>query len=237
MADEWNPSIMEASSLLTLFLLGLSGTGHCIGMCGPLVLAFPGKAGRIDSHLGYHAGRIITYTGIGILMGSLGLVLAKLVSVAGMNYLETLARVQLIFSLLAGIFLLIFGFGQLGIISQSEWLIISNPQRIPGYRFVVGSALQKSDLGLMVITGMFMGFIPCGLSFAAFSRALAASGPLEGGLFLLAFGIGTLPGLLLLGTGASAIARRYRRHFDLFSGMLMIGMAASLMVDGISAFF
>ena len=228
---------MEASSLLTLFLLGLSGTGHCIGMCGPLVLAFPGKAGRIDSHLGYHAGRIITYTGIGILMGSLGLALAKLVSVAGMNYLETLARVQLIFSLLAGIFLLIFGFGQLGIIRQSEWLIISNPQRIPGYRFVVGSALQKSDLGLMVITGMFMGFIPCGLSFAAFSRALAASGPLEGGLFLLAFGIGTLPGLLLLGTGASAIARRYRRHFDLFSGMLMIGMAASLMVDGISAFF
>ncbi|NNL78010.1 MAG: sulfite exporter TauE/SafE family protein, partial [Desulfobacterales bacterium] len=79
--------------------------------------------------------------------------------------------------------------------------------------------------------------LPCGLSFAAFSRALAASGPLEGGLFLLAFGIGTLPGLLLLGTGASAIARRYRRHFDLFSGMLMIGMAVSLMVDGIAAFF
>lgn len=237
MSDEWNPPIMEASTLLTLFFLGFSGTGHCIGMCGPLVLAFPGKAGRFDSHLFYHAGRIITYTGIGILMGSVGLSLAKLVSGTGLNYLETLARIQLILSLLAGIFLLIFGFGQLGIIHQLEWLIISNPQRIPGYRFFVGSAFQKSDRGLMVITGMFMGFIPCGLSFAAFSRALAASRPLEGGFFLLAFGLGTLPGLLLLGTGASVIARRYRRHFDLLSGMLMIGMAASLIVEGFAAFF
>jgi hypothetical protein len=229
--------IMEASSLLTLFFLGLSGTGHCLGMCGPLVLAFPGKTGRIDSHLCYHAGRIITYMLIGVLMGSLGLALAKLVSVAGLNYLETLARIQIIFSLLAGIFLALFGLGQLGIIGQSEWLIISNPQRIPGYRFVVRSAFQRSDRGLMVITGMFMGFIPCGLSFAAFSSALAASRPLEGGAFLLAFGLGTLPGLLLLGTGASVIARKYRRHFDLFSGMLMIGMAASLIIEGVAALF
>lgn len=206
-------------------------------MCGPLVLAFPGKSGKFDSHLCYHAGRIITYTGIGLLMGSLGLVLAKLASVTGLDYLATLARIQLVFSLLAGIFLALFGLGQLGILGQSEWLIISNPQIIPGYRYIVGSAFQRSDRWLMVITGMFMGFIPCGLSFAAFSRALAASRPMEGGLFLLAFGLGTLPGLLLLGTGASVIARRYRRHFDLFSGMLMIGMAASLLLDGIAALF
>jgi sulfite exporter TauE/SafE len=54
---------------------------------------------------------------------------------------------------------------------------------------------------------------------------------------LLAFGLGTLPGLLLVGTGASALARRYRRHFDIFSGILMIGMAASLLVKGVAAFF
>jgi sulfite exporter TauE/SafE len=228
---------METSSLLSLFLLGLSGTGHCLGMCGPLVLAFPGKSGKFDSHLCYHAGRIFTYTVIGVLMGSLGLALAKLVSVTGLDYLATLARIQLVFSLLAGIFLAIFGLGQLGILGQSEWLIISNPQIIPGYRFIVRSAFKRSDRWLMVVTGMFMGFIPCGLSFAAFSRALAASRPMEGGAFLFAFGLGTLPGLLLLGTGASVMARRYRRHFDLFSGMLMIGMAASLILDGVAALF
>jgi uncharacterized protein len=226
---------MEASSLVPLFLLGFSGTGHCIGMCGPLVIAFPGKGGGIRAHLWYHAGRIATYTFVGILMGSVGLALAKIATLAGFDYLATLARIQLLFSLLAGVFLLIFGLGQLGILRQPEWLIISNPKMIPGYRHVVRSAFQKSSPMLMLITGMFMGFIPCGLSFAAFSRAIAASRPMDGGALLFVFGLGTLPGLLLLGTGASAIARRYRRHFDLLSGMLMIGLAISLLVNGIAA--
>jgi len=56
-----------------------------------------------------------------------------------------------------------------------------------------------------------------------------------GGALLLAFGVGTLPGLLLVGTGASVLSRRYRRHCDIFSGILMIGMAASLLVDAITA--
>ncbi len=65
----------------------------------------------------------------------------------------------------------------------------------------------------MALTGLFMGFLPCGLSYAAFSRALAASRLLElleGGVLLLAFSIGTLPDELLVGTGASVLARRYQ---------------------------
>ena len=204
-------------------------------MCGPLVIAFPGKTGRIESHLCYHAGRIVTYTGMGILMGSIGLAIAKFASVAGFDYLATVARIQLLFSLLAGTFLLMFGLGQLGIIPQPAWLTISTPEIIPGYRYIVRSAFLKTNPALMAITGMFMGFLPCGLSFAAFSRAMAVSRPFEGGLLMFAFGLGTLPGLLLIGTGVSVLSRRYRKHFDIFSGMLMIGMAASLLADGITA--
>lgn len=228
---------MDHSSLIELFMLGLSGTGHCLGMCGPLVIAFPGKTGRIGPHFSYHAGRIATYTGVGFLMGSLGLAMAKIASVAGLDYLATVARVQLLFSLLAGTFLCLFGLGQLGIMGQPTWLILASPEKIPGYRRVVRSAYLKTDPVLMAVTGMFMGFLPCGLSFAAFSRALAVSRPLEGGAFLLAFGLGTLPGLLLMGTGIGFIVRRYQRYFDIFSGMLMIAMATSLLVDGITALF
>ena len=226
---------MDAASLMTLFLLGLSGTGHCIGMCGPLVFAFPGKTGRIGSHLCYHAGRIATYTCVGVLMGSIGLGLAKVVSVAGFDYLAAVARIQLLFSLLAGAFLLMFGLGQLGIVRQPTLITIATPEKIPGFRYLVRSAFLQSNPALMALTGLFMGFLPCGLSYAAFSRALTVSRPFEGGALLLAFGMGTLPGLLLVGTGASALSRRYRRHFDIFSGILMTGMAASLIVDGIAA--
>jgi len=226
---------MDGSSLVTLFVLGLSGTGHCIGMCGPLVFAFPGKTGRLGPHLCYHAGRITTYTGMGVLMGSVGLAVAQIASLGGVDYLATIARLQVLFSLVAGLFLLVFGLGQLGITRQPAWLMKASPETIPGYHHVVRSALAKNHPALMLITGLMMGFLPCGLSYAAFAKALTVSRPWEGGTLLLAFGMGTLPGLLLVGTGASVLARRYRRHFDLLSGILMIGMAASLMIDAFSA--
>jgi uncharacterized protein len=87
--------------------------------------------------------------------------------------------------------------------------------------------------GIFLI-GLMMGLLPCGLSFAAFARALATRSSLEGGLLLLAFALGTLPGLLLIGTGASGIFRKYRKHSEILSGILMIGMAFSLAAD---AFF
>lgn len=228
---------MDASTIVALFLLGLSGTGHCIGMCGPLVFAFPGKTGNLSSHLFYHAGRIMTYIVVGGLMGSVGLAVAKIASVAGFDYLVAINRIQVLFSLLAGVFLLAFGLGQLGLIHPPGLITMATPEKIPGYRHLVRSAFWGTNPALMALTGFFMGFLPCGLSYAAFSRALTVGRPAEGGLLLLAFGLGTLPGLLLVGTGASALARRYRRHFDVFSGILMIGMAASLLVRGIAAFF
>ena len=226
---------MEATTLVALFFLGLSGTGHCIGMCGPLVFAFPGKSGKLSAHLCYHAGRLATYTMVGVLLGSVGLAMAKISEVAGFDYLTAIARIQVFFSLLAGAFLLVFGLGQLGLTHHPTLISVATPDKIPGYRYLVRSAFLKSNPALMVLTGLFMGFLPCGLSYAAFSRALTASRPIEGGALLLAFGLGTLPGLLLVGTGASVLSRRYRRHCDIFSGILMIGMAVSLLVDGITA--
>jgi sulfite exporter TauE/SafE len=226
---------MDAATLVALFFLGLSGTGHCIGMCGPLVFAFPGKSGKLSAHLCYHAGRLATYTMVGVLLGSVGLAMAKISEVAGFDYLTAIARIQVFFSLLAGAFLLVFGLAQLGLTHHPTLISVATPDKIPGYRYLVRSAFLKSNPALMALTGLFMGFLPCGLSYAAFSRALTASRPLEGGALLLAFGLGTLPGLLLVGTGASVLSRRYRKHFDIFSGILMIGMAVSLLVDAITA--
>ena len=226
---------MEVTTLVALFFLGLSGTGHCIGMCGPLVFAFPGKTGKLSAHLCYHAGRLTTYTIVGIGLGSIGLAVAKISLVAGFDYLTAITRIQVFFSLLAGAFLLIFGLGQLGLTRHPTLITVATPDKIPGFRYLVRSAFLKSNPALMALTGLFMGFLPCGLSYAAFSRALTASRPLEGGAILLAFGAGTLPGLLLVGSGASVLSRRYRKHFDIFSGILMIAMAVSLLVDAITA--
>ena len=87
----------------------------------------------------------------------------------------------------------------------------------------------------MCLLGMLMGFLPCGLSFAAFARALPSGSAWAGGTLLLAFGLGTLPGLLALGLGASGLLRRHRKHSDLLAGLLMIYMAVSLGADALQA--
>jgi sulfite exporter TauE/SafE len=221
--------------LIPLFLLGLLGTGHCIGMCGPLVVAFPGRTGRYTPHFFYHLGRIVTYSGIGAVMGGIGSGLAMVSSVTGSDHLQLVARVQIVLSVLSAGFLLYFGLCQLGFFKQPQWMRLATPEKIPGYRRIIRLAFVNQGAAEMLFTGLLMGFLPCGLSFAAFSRALAAGGFLHGLLLLSAFGIGTLPGLLLIGTGASALARRYQRHSDIIAGLLMIAMGLSLGLKAITA--
>ena len=222
---------MMGLDLVSLFVLGLLGTGHCIGMCGPLVFALPGQTGRFISHLAYQAGRIGTYTLIGCLLGGLGAGLARVFSGSeSISYLTVLAQIQIAFSILAGLFLISFGLAQLGFLKEPGWMAAALPEKIPGYRKIVHTAFSEGKNANMLLVGFIMGFLPCGLSFAAFSKALASGSAAAGGLSLVAFGLGTLPGLLLIGTGASQLARRYRRQSDILSGILMLGMGVMLLV-------
>ena len=215
-----------------MFLLGLLGTGHCVGMCGPLVVAFPARSGNFTSHLCYHCGRIITYALIGALVGSLGAGLERLAG-GGTDHLLWVARLQVGFSLVAAVFLLLFGLSRLDILGEPAWIAKASPAEIPGYNRLIRTVLGKDNHGTMFLLGLMMGLLPCGLSFAAFARALPFAAPLTGGGLLLAFGVGTVPGLLLVGTGAAQFFRRFRRISDILSGLLMIGMGVSLLADGV----
>jgi hypothetical protein len=226
---------MSVSNLSVMFFLGLFGTGHCLGMCGPLVVAFPGRTGSIGAHLGYHMGRIMTYAVCGAMLGGLGNGIALVASKTGADYLLWTAQIQILFSLLAAGFLLIFGLSRIGLVREPRWMAIASPSRIPGFNRILVSATRDGSFTGMMSLGMIMGFLPCGLSFGAFSRALPSGGLCQGGAMLLAFGLGTLPGLLLIGLGAAGLARKYRRHSDIVSGVLMIGMSASLAVSGLQA--
>lgn len=213
--------------LLSMFLLGLFGTGHCLGMCGPLVIAFPARVGKFSAHLWYHAGRVSTYTLIGVVLGALGGALGRV---------GVVVHLQVVFAAVAAVFLLLFGLERLGLLKVPKILEVASPIRIPGY----GAARRASESGRpvgMFPLGLVMGFLPCGLSYAAFIRALPAGGAFEGGLLVLVFGVATTPGLLLLGTAASQFMRRYRALADILAGMLMIAMAVDLGADVLQALF
>lgn len=222
---------MDQLGIISMFLLGLSSTGHCLGMCGPLILAFPAATGRFSSHLFYHLGRMITYAGVGFIMGYAGTFLSILLKGAGADPLLWMSRVQVTISVIAAGWILLFGMARLGFLREPAWMSLASPSGIPGYRPLLDSvARKKSNTGMLLLGAMF-GLLPCGLSFGAFARALGAAGGLEGGILSLTFGAGTLPGLLLLGTGLSRLASRYRRHSEILSGAIMIGIGASLLAS------
>jgi sulfite exporter TauE/SafE len=224
---------MDNVSFYSMFMLGLLGTGHCLGMCGPLVVAFPMRAGGLLAHLYYHVGRIVTYVVVGAAMGGLGAGVMRLASAAGEDPLTMVARIQVGFSIAAAAFLVHFGLMRLGFLREPAWMSISAPSRIPGYRRLIGPLSSGRNRAGLLLLGLMLGFLPCGLSFAAFARALASASPWTGGMLVFFFGIGTLPGLLVLGTGGAGIVRRYRVQSDILSGLLMIAMAASLAADAL----
>lgn len=224
---------MNNVDILSLFFLGLTGTGHCIGMCGPLIIAFPGQTQKVSAHLLYHLGRTLTYTAIGTLMGGIGIGIAGIVTKSGVDPLLVITKIQVIFSLAAAGFLFWFGLSRLGLVQEPSWMSLALPDKAPGYRKALTLAFVQKRMSGMLPIGLMMGFLPCGLSFAAFARALAAPGPVQGGVLLFAFAMGTLPGLLLIGTGASRLFQKYRKHSEILSGILMMGMCFSLAADAL----
>lgn len=222
--------------LTSMLMLGILGTGHCLGMCGPLVFALPGQQRGLTPHLAYHGGRVGMYTLVGLLMGALGGGMRLLAGTLAADPMAWMAAVQTGFGFVAAILLGGLGLVRLGLMPEPGWLAAASPSRIPGIgRWLRTAATKGRGLG-MVATGAVMGLLPCGLSFAAFARALGAAHPLGGAGLTLAFGLGTLPGLLLLGAGLAPLARRYRRASDLLAGLLMVVMALQLVVQTLAAF-
>jgi sulfite exporter TauE/SafE len=213
-----------------MIALGLTGTGHCLGMCGPLVVAIPGQRGQWSAHLVYHAGRLITYTLIGLVLGAVSAGFVQLTSTATQDPMIWVARLQMLITAAAALFLVVLGAQRLGLIREPRWMAMAQPNTMPGVGNALSRILHRRDLGSIFVLGLALGLLPCGLSYAAFTRALASSDMVSGGLLTFWFGVGTLPGLLLLGTGAGALWRRHRMASDIISGLIMIAMGVSLMI-------
>jgi uncharacterized protein len=215
-----------------LFMLGAVGTAHCLGMCGPLIIAFPGSSGKFTAHLFYHLGRVCTYVLIGAAMGAAGMVLSGLTVFQDRPVLvRGLAAIQMA----AAGCLAWLGLIRLGWLAEPRWLLAITPERIPGFGKVLASSAPRRWPAAFFIVGSIFGTLPCSLSYGAFAQAFAAGSAAGGALAALAFGLGTTPGLLLLGTGVTAFARRRRALFDLLAGVLMIIMATDLAISALRA--
>lgn len=210
---------MSEAGYAAIFLVGLLGGTHCVGMCGGIVGALavqtPGGRAGWPLHLAYNLGRILSYTAAGALVGTIGGL--------GLAF-GPVARVQLVFYLLASLMLVALGFYLMGFtrslafaerLGQGIWKRV---QPFTGRFLPVRSVAQALPLG------MLWGWLPCGLVYSVLASALVSGSAVRGALAMAVFGLGTLPNLLLAGM----LFSRFRRFAQspaarAVSGLLVLG--------------
>lgn len=208
---------MTATIFGAVFLTGLLGGVHCAGMCGGIVAALAGQGGarRVPLHLAYNGGRVLTYVLAGALAGAAGSV--------GL-LLDGLLPVQLALYVLANAMLIGLGLylaGVSSVVAWSERLGAGLWRRIqPLTRHLLPADTLPRALGL----GLLWGWLPCGLIYAVLTTALLTGNALDGAAIMAAFGLGTLPNLLLAGLALGRIRAVTRvRPVRMAAGGLVLG--------------
>ena len=205
--------------------------GHCLGMCGPLVTAFsltqregaPGTWHLLPRLLVYHAGRIGGYVLIGAAFGAVG-------SVANLGQSRHL---QGVFSLALGVLMLLLGLGLLGWLPTRAWVEGGPLQRLVSDR--LGRWLRAAGWGRRWLFGLANGLLPCGPVYAVALKAAAVRQVTTGAAAMAAFGLGTVPVLLLLGLGVTRLSLAWRRFFNRLGAVLVLVMAVQLVLRGTAA--
>lgn len=206
-------------------LAGLLGGAHCLAMCGGLVGTLTvglDPAVRSDPwrmlpfQLGYNLGRVGSYTLAGAAAGGLG---------AGLLALDSLQTAQRALYALAGTAMVL-----LGLYLGDWWHVLGRIERLGTALWVrirplAARWLPIRRVGQAVAVGAVWAWVPCGLVYSTLILAVAAGGPTEGALVMLAFGLGTLPNLLGIAMLAGAAARIAERHWvRRVAGLLAIGL-------------
>ncbi len=223
--------------LLMPLVIGVTGSLHCLGMCGPLVLAYSlnlsdsgpptSRAWRAGSlhHFAFHTGRLTSY-------GLLGATAALLVHGAGISPLLNSARLYLTF--LAGLLLVAFGLVVLRLLPQPAF-VSSLPATSSSPR-KRASLLKSRSITSKYLLGFSAGFLPCMLSWAMLVKASVAQNPLQGFLTMVLFGAGTIPALFFTGLSASLLGLRLRLFGERMAGISILVMGAILIFKGAKHF-
>ncbi len=219
--------------MASLFVAGLvGGGGHCIGMCGPFVLAQ--AVARLEAQpagtmrefhrltgaalLPYHLGRATTYAGLGA---------AAAFAAGGVRDVTGLKWISALLLILAALFFLGYAVRRLGV--AIPWLGHGGEgwwqRRIgPAVKPLFGRPVGWRGYGL----GLALGFLPCGLLYGALAAAAASGGAVAGGLAMLVFAAGTVPALVAVGLAGHVAGRGWQALAARVTPVLLMVNAAVL---------
>jgi len=204
----------------TAFLLGLVGSVHCAGMCGPLALALPAAGDSTPAYVlgrvAYNAGRIVTYCLLGIVFGLAGWTLL----LAG---LQRWVSIALGAALLVGLF-------------ASRRLALSRPvtSAVNRLKSRMSVLLRRRSFAALAVLGLLNGLLPCGLVYVACAGAAATGGTLAGAGYMTAFGAGTVPMMLAISLSGKLVPAALRLKLVKTIPVCVFLLATLLILRGLS---
>lgn len=214
---------MEMEWMITALIIGMGGSLHCISMCGPLMFANLFEREKpvmpIWNWVAYQAGRIGTYAAWGFVFGWAGS------SIKWFGLQQNISIATGAGILLALLLLKIFP----GIERKVPQLAIFG-----ALRSLFSNTIHSKTPSAKLMGGMLNGMLPCGLVYVAWAGAAASQNPLKGGVFMILFGLGTLPMLFALWLFGSRISIKTRALLNRWYPMVIGCMAMMLIIRGMN---
>lgn len=183
------------------FIIGLLGSLHCVGMCGPIALALPivgkSKIELIVSRLLYNLGRILTYAFFGLIFGLIG------------DRIQLFGLQQIVSIVLGSLIIL-----RLIIPKKYSFIKISFFQKAVGkLKQEFSRMFGKNSMKSLFSIGLLNGFLPCGFVYVGIAGAIATGDALQGAGFMALFGLGTLPIMFAASLFSSILSIKARLNF------------------------
>ena len=210
--------------LTSALLLGFAGSFHCLGMCGPIVVALPLHGNTLTQKIYggtlYDLGRTVTYGVMGAIFGLLG------------QGLE-LVGFQQVVSVVMGVLM---------VISVLFPSLFRNQYDLTKSSFKLVGKLKKSISNMfsvrsfqsLFIIGLLNGLLPCGLVYIALAGALATGNAATGTLYMVLFGLGTIPMLLALGVAGNVVSAQARKKINRLIPVLVVIVGIFFILRGLN---
>ena len=214
---------MQIEWIIPALLIGLGGSLHCVGMCGPLM--FANLLGRSNTGfstsgwLSYQLGRIGVYALWGALFGWIG----SSVKLFGLQ--QNISLATGISILLALVLLKLFPGIERSLPKLSFFGSI---------RTFFSSTIHSKTPSAKIMGGMLNGILPCGLVYVAWAGAAASQDPIKGSLFMVFFGIGTLPMLSTVWLFGRSLSLNFKTQLNRWYPLVIGCMALMLIIRGMN---
>ena len=210
--------------LLSALGLGLMGSFHCAGMCGPIAIALPLHGNTVSQKIFggtlYNVGRTITYGIMGAIFGFLG---------QGVEMLGFQQKISVVM-------------GALMIISVLFPALFKNQYRMDKSWFSFVGKLKKSigklfsirSFSSLFFIGLLNGLLPCGLVYMAIAGAIGTGNVTQGSLYMILFGLGTIPMLLTISLAGNIMSQAIRRKINKLIPVLVVVVGLLFILRGLS---